>query len=404
MTMKWASAICSKDDSDRSSLEDAVTSCLTEIKEQMEDRPVDFLLGFVSSHFRDSYEVIPELVKELLAPGCFIGCSAGGLIGGGKEIEQERSVAFTAAYLPDVELTPFHLVDEKLPDLDESQEAWQTLMGVAPEKQPAFVMIPDPFSFSTDVLVKGLDFAYPEAVKIGGLASGALSSGQNGLFLNDRLYNEGLVGLTFSGNVVVDTVVAQGCKPVGRSFTITRCKRNILYELDGEPAIMALKEVIDSLGERDKELIKDSIFMGIVMDEMKSEPGTGDFLVRNILGIEPISGALVVGEILDNQKTVQFHVRDAASSALDLRLLLKEYRDQTLAAGTLAPRGALLFSCLGRGVHLYQQPNHDSECFKTYLGPVPLGGFFCNGEIGPVGSSTFLHGYTSSFGIFRERF
>lgn len=123
MTMKWASAICSKDDSDRSSLEDAVTSCLTEIKEQMEDRPVDFLLGFVSSHFRDSYEVIPELVKELLAPGCFIGCSAGGLIGGGKEIEQERSVAFTAAYLPDVELTPFHLVDEKLPDLDESQEA-----------------------------------------------------------------------------------------------------------------------------------------------------------------------------------------------------------------------------------------------------------------------------------------
>lgn len=156
-------------------------------------------------------------------------------------------------------------------------------MGVAPEKQPAFVMIPDPFSFSTDVLVKGLDFAYPEAVKIGGLASGALSSGQNGLFLNDRLYNEGLVGLTFSGNVVVDTVVAQGCKPVGRSFTITRCKRNILYELDGEPAIMALKEVIDSLGERDKELIKDSIFMGIVMDEMKSEPGTGDFLVRNIL-------------------------------------------------------------------------------------------------------------------------
>lgn len=403
--MQWASTIYGTDRNGEGKVDlvEALETCSREIKAQLGEKPVHLAFGFISSHFRDQYHRVPELIKEFLAPQTFIGCSAGGLIGGGREIEQERSVTLTCAHLPGVEVEGFHLIDEKLPDLDAPQESWQKLVGVNPDKKPAFVMIPDPFSFATDVLVQGLDFAFPGSAKIGGLASGAFSSGENGLFLNDKVYNDGLVGLSLNGNVVVDTVVAQGCKPVGKTYTITKCKKNILFELDGQPAIMALKEVIDSLSDKDKELIKDSVFMGIVMDEMKDEYNQGDFLVRNILGIEPSSGALVVGEILDNQKTIQFHVRDAATSADDLRFLLKKYTDKTREEERAFPSGALLFSCLGRGVHLYKQENHDSECFKSYLGPLPLGGFFCNGEIGPVGGSTFLHGYTSSFGIFRQK-
>src|SRR5262249_29734662 len=129
---------------------------------------------------------------------------------------------------------------------------------------------------------------------------------------------------------------------------------------------------------------------------------TGDFLIRNILGIEPRSGALVIGEIPQVERTVQFHLRDAATSADDLRLTLKRYCEEH-NEGDGQAAGALLFSCLGRGRHLYGRANHDSECFRQYLGEVPLGGFFCSGEIGPVGGTTFLHGYTSSFGIFREK-
>lgn len=403
--MQWASTIYGKDrrEDGKVDLEEALVTCCEELKSALGNAPVHLALGFVSRHFRKDYDKVPGILKKHLKPDTFMGCSAGGLIGGGKEIEQEESVALTCAYMPGVDVESFHIVDENLPDLDSPQEAWQKLVGVAPDKQPDFIMIPDPFSFNTDVLVQGLDFAYPDAAKIGGLASGAFSSGENGLFLNENVYHDGLVGLSLSGNVIVDTVVAQGCKPVGRTFTITKCKKNILFELDGQPAIMALKEVIDSLSENDKELIKDSVFMGIAMNEMKEEYGAGDFLVRNILGIEPSSGALVVGEILENSKTVQFQVRDAATSADDLRFMLKNYRDQALDEAASSPSGALLFSCLGRGIHLYKQENHDSECLKTYLGPVPVGGFFCNGEIGPVGKSTFLHGYTSSFGIFREK-
>jgi small ligand-binding sensory domain FIST len=137
------------------------------------------------------------------------------------------------------------------------------------------------------------------------------------------------------------------------------------------------------------------------MDEFKSEFKSGDFLIRNIIGIEPKSGALVVGEILRNERTVQFHVRDAASSSEDLRMLLKGYVEHNAESGK--GEGALLFSCLGRGTYLYGQANHDTDGFKAYIGDIPLSGFFCNGEIGPVGGKTFVHGYTSSFGIFKEK-
>ena len=264
------------------------------------------------------------------------------------------------------------------------------------------MVIPDPFTFNTDAFIRGLDFAYPDSVKIGGLASGAQRAFQNALFLNEKVFNRGLVGLVLNGDLIVDTVVAQGCKPIGKTFTVTKSNKNILFELDEKPAIMALKEVLDGLKETDRKLIKESVFLGIAMNELKDDFKHGDFLVRNIIGIEPRSGAIVVGELLTNQKTVQFHVRDAASSADDLRALLKQYRDNSLEGGKHQASGALLFSCLGRGEHLYKRANHDSDCFRSYLGPVPIGGFFCNGEIGPLSNQTFLHGYTSSFGIFRE--
>ena len=125
----------------------------------------------------------------------------------------------------------------------------------------------------------------------------------------------------------------------------------------------------------------------------------GDFLIRNLLGIDGKSGAVAVGAALRTGIVVQFHLRDAETSAQDLEAVLARHHEGP------APRaaGSLLFACLGRGEQLYGEPDHDTAAFQRHLGPVPLGGFFCNGEIGPVHGSTFLHGYTSSFGLFRSR-
>ena len=98
---------------------------------------------------------------------------------------------------------------------------------------------------------------------------------------------------------------------------------------------------------------------------------------------------------------VRFHLRDAKTSAEDLHAMLTGYENTLSRKQDLS--GALLFSCLGRGEYLYGEPNFDSNVFQQHLGDLPVGGFFCNGEIGPVGGETFLHGYTSSFGLFRPR-
>jgi small ligand-binding sensory domain FIST len=305
--------------------------------------------------------------------------------------------------MPDTAIRPFHLQDEDLPDLDAGPHEWENLLGCKADEEPAFVLLPDQFSFKVDSLVQGLDYAFPKSIKIGGLASGSNQPGMNALICQDQIYRSGCVGLSVSGNVVVETLVAQGCRPVGEPMRITKCKDNFLIELDGTRAIFRLKETLDGLSQRDQDLARNSLFIGVVMNEFKDDIKPGDFLVRGILGIEQTTGSLVVGELLKPGRTVQFHLRDALTSSDDLRQLLHDYKCDHGSEPENQASGALLFSCLGRGRNLYGEPNHDSNCFRQFLGDVPLGGFFCNGEIGPVGGTTFLHGYTSSFGIFKEK-
>jgi small ligand-binding sensory domain FIST len=179
---------------------------------------------------------------------------------------------------------------------------------------------------------------------------------------------------------------------------VTRADQNVLYALDGQPALVVLQELLAAADARDRRLFANSLFLGVVMKEQQ-EYRQGDFLIRNLLGIDGKSGAIAVGAALHTGMVVQFHLRDAATSAQDLEAVLARHHE-----GRPRPAaGSLLFSCLGRGVQLYGEPDHDSAAFQRHLGPVPLGGFFCNGEIGPVHGSTFLHGYTSSFGLFRSR-
>jgi len=160
-----------------------------------------------------------------------------------------------------------------------------------------------------------------------------------------------------------------------------------------------LRALYDASSPRDQALMQSSLFLGIEMRPELQEYRRGDFLIRNLVGADPDDGALAVAAPLADGLVVQFHLRDAQTSAVDLEDRLARYRSDPRPGG--APRGALLFSCLGRGAGLYGLPDHDSEALRRHLGPLPLGGLFCNGEIGPVGERSFLHGYTSAFAIFR---
>src|ERR671916_3261478 len=393
--MKWATIISRK-----TSFDSAVLECAEGVARRLGPGPASLALAFVTPHFANFYPRLYELLGRSLEPGTFLGCSGGGVIGGGEEVERAPAVTLVAARLPDVRIEPFHL-GGPLPDLDGPRDAWERLIGARAQDEPQFVMLSDPFSGRPEALLAGLDYAFPDSPKIGGLASGATSPGLNALFLDDDLFTEGTVGVALSGDVAIDTVVAQGCRPVGELMRVTGCRGNLLYELDGRPAFDVLRELFATLDGRDRQLASTALFVGVLMDEFSKEPQVGDFLIRNLIGVDPSRGVIAIGESLQEGMRLRFHVRDAETSAEDLHTMLKSY-EKSLPR-TEGPSGALLFSCLGRGEGLYGQPNFDTSVFREHLGDVPVGGFFCNGEIGPVGGATFLHGYTSSFGLFRPR-
>ena len=211
-----------------------------------------------------------------------------------------------------------------------------------------------------------------------------------------------MVGLALRGNLEVETIVAQGCRPIGAPMFVTRHEHQVIFELDGRPAVEVLQELFDELAPSERAKARHSLFMGVVMDPLQGAHdhvhGLGDFLIRNLVGVDPHSGAIGVAARLHRNAVVQFHLRDADTSTAELRALLAEH-----AAAHPAPSAALMFSCLGRGQGLYGEADHDSALIRSTLGAdLPLAGFFCNGEIGPVGGRTYMHGYTSAIMLLRS--
>lgn len=405
--MKWANAL-----STRASLEAALNEAIEQAEQQLDGSSASLALIFISSAFASEYSrVMPLLQEKLHSQPAIVGCSGGGIVGmsaegKSQELEGKPAISLTLAYLPEVEVKTFHISAPELPDLDSPPKSWVELVGVPPANQPQFVVLADPFTSKINDLLQGLDFAYSGSVKLGGLASGGMTRNTVGLFCDDRMYREGTVGVALSGNITIETIVAQGCRPIGEPLRVVSGERNIVTELQSavnegtsSPPLAVLRELIESLNEADRELAQNSLFVGVVCDEFKQALLPGDFLIRNLLGVDPRTGAIAIGDRVRTGQRIQFHLRDAKTSAEDLEMLLARYQQQSFAS---QPIGALMFSCLGRGEHLYGEANFDSGLFQKYLPSLPISGFFCNGEIGPVGGSTFLHGYTSVFGICRQ--
>lgn len=392
--MKWASAV-----SEEADLSVAMRQAAGEIRHQLGTEEPDLILLFVSPHHEPDYDEVPGEVRRHFPMSTVVGCSGGGVVGGGREVEHAPAVSLMAAVLPGVAITAFHIDADDSDALVNHAEVWHEVMDVDPDQPVHFIVLPDPFSCDARGILASLDKAYPAASKIGGLASGAQSPGENVLFVDDECLDEGAVGVALNGPLVMDTIVAQGCRPVGSPMFVTRAYRNRILELDGERPTELLADLYEELSPSDKALFRNSLFVGVVMREGLDEYGPGDFLIRNIVGVDAETGVLSIGELVRDGEVIQFHLRDADTSAEDLAALLRDYKQR----GAAEPVAALLFSCLGRGEVLYGEPNHDSRMIAEHLGPLPIGGFFCSGEIGPINRKTFLHGYTSSIALFRRR-
>ena len=369
---------------------EAAGEAAREARYALDGASVDLAFLFLSAeHFAGAEEALAAVEREL-DPTHLLGCVAGGVVARDRELETGPGAAVWAASLPEAEIETFHSV------------AFGTDEGVAVSGFPMLegadlvTFLVDPFTFPTAGFLAKLNEEEDGVPLVGGLATGSGDPDAQALFLDGEVLTEGAVGAVLRG-VPVRTVVSQGCAPIGRDAVITSAEGNVVFELAGEPALERLKADLATLTDEQQLLAaQGGVLAGLVVDENRSEYLRGDYLMRGLIGVDEETGALAVGEPVRVGQTLRFHVRDARSADDDLRANLDALDGERAA-------GALLFTCNGRGTNMFADRDHDARAVGEALGAEnAVAGFFCGGEIGPVGGKPFLHGFTATLAVFLQ--
>ena len=375
---------------------EALAEVLTAVADEVPE--TDLAVLYASPAYERGFPELIEQVQQRLGPRVLIGCSGQGVIGPSREVEGEPALALLALSLPDAVLEARHLSQAELQECD-SAAATRELLKVPLDDVNTWLLLVDPFTLSPERLLEVLSVSYPGVPLMGGMASGDREARRTQLFLDGQVYEDGAVALAIGGPLTIRSIVSQGCNPIGRPWTITGAEGQYIQTIGGRPALEVLLETIAELPPGEQERAQQNLLIGLAMDEYREEFGRGDFVIRNLLGANRENGAIAVAAAPREGQTLQFQVRDAAAADEDLRLLLEEARAASPGTDSIA---ALLWSCNGRGQGLFGTPDHDAKAIAEILGPIPLAGFFCNGEIGPVGSINYLHGFTASIALFSK--
>jgi len=382
--------------SHRADLSEAIADAVSQVRGVLGDRSPDLTFLFITHHYEDEFSSVPKLVQAALPSRNLLGCTGEAVIAQQREHESEPTLCLWSAILPNAEIIPWQVTFRKTPD----GVVCDGLPGDADSSSlpaQAIFALGDPFSTLPKALIECFDGELPGVPIIGGMASGG-GPGQNLLFFQDRCVEQGAIGAVLRGGPPVRTIVSQGCKPIGTPWIVTKSDKNVVLALGGIPSLKRLEELFQSLSARDQELAELGLFLGIAMNEYQDHFDRGDFLITNVLGADQRTGAVAINNAVRTGQTVQFHLRDAAAADEDFVQLLE--RDKSNQ--TTSPAAALLFSCNGRGTRMFPEPHHDAATVQRLIGPIPLAGFFAQGELGPVGGHNYVHGFTASLALFDE--
>ncbi|HKE99920.1 MAG TPA: FIST N-terminal domain-containing protein [Actinomycetes bacterium] len=357
------------------------------------DGPPDLVVCFYSMDHVDATARLGSWLVERAGTPNVIGCTAQGVIGDGRELEDGPGLALWAGRMTGVDVRTFGLGVVQLDDERLAVAGWP---GVGDGGRRSALLLGDPFTFPADEFVRRLDEQHPDMTVAGAMVSGAFQPGRHRLLHGEEVLDAGAVGVVLSGDVEVRAVVSQGCRPIGQPYAVTRGEGSVVAELGGRPAMERLRELLDTLDSREQALLRlGGLQVGQVIDEHKDHFDRGDFLIRGLEGVNPDSGAIVLADAVELGQTLQFHLRDASAAGEELDELLAPVRAWN-------PRSVLLFSCNGRGRNFFDVPDHDAGKVRSATGAVPMAGFFAQGELGPVGGHTFLHTFTASLAVFCE--
>lgn len=352
----------------------AVGEVTGEVLERLGESPTVVCL-FVEAHHTGAIDDIVHAVYELLRPSVLVGSTACGVIGQDREIEDVGAISLWAASgiaAEGIRIEP----GEVMP-----AGGWEAVSG------NALVMLADPFSVDAASMLDACTESRPGLPIHGGLASAASSPGGNRLILGSRISVDGAVGVALGGSDA-SSLVSQGCRPIGDPFVVTGVDGNVVTELGSRPPMERLRGLIDAASDDDRSRLANGLTVGVVIDEGRVEHRTGDFLIRSLLGADQESGAIAIGATVPVGTTLQFHVRDAEAATIDL---LDHLRERSTPA-----EAALVFTCNGRGRHLFGPVDHDADAIHHSTASRATAGMFCAGEFGPIGRNNHLHGFTAS--------
>ena len=381
----------------------ALREATAELEAGLDGATPDLLMAFATHHHGPALEELGPALARATGARVVAGCTAESVIAGSREVEGSPGLALWAATLPGTEVRPFEITAHAGSD---GEPVFSRLPSVGDAERACLVLTADPFTFPVDAFLTRLNDELPGVPAIGGMASGAMGPGQTFFFSAEGVRDGGCHGLVLEGELELHPVVSQGCRPVGKPWVITECERNAIKKLGGKPAVEVLMETLNELWKVEPALRERQSmpFIGLAIDATRTRFHRGDFLVRGIMALNQRDRSVVVADFVRRGQTVQLLVRDAASAGEDLQALVSAHGLSTPSAAAGAACGALLFSCNGRGQRMFGKPDHDASCVRTTLGAdVPLAGFFAAGEIGPVGGRNFLHGFTASLALFRQR-
>lgn len=379
----------------------------------------DLALLFLTAPHATRASEMASLVQHVTGSRHVVTCSAHGVIGDSIEIEGAPGVSVMLGSLPGVKLAPFRVEDlPRVPDKpgpDWHREMLAPAMHVESDHAGTLLFC-DPYSVPLVRTLPAMSLASKSYPVMGGFASSAKNPGENAVGLGDDIRRSGGIGISLSGDLHLEGVVSQGCKPIGPTMVVTKARDNVIQQLGGKRAVDMLKEVVRDLPVGQRVGLAKGMLLGKVINEYRDRFGQGDFLIRGVHSIDAATGAIVANDFFRVGQTVQIHIRDAETADADLAMLLDAQKLRP------RPEAGLVFTCTSRGRKFFGEPHHDaSAIYKAFSPaesgvqqaksgrhidvaqrPFPLAGFFADGEFGPVAEQSYLHTMTTSLALFRS--
>jgi small ligand-binding sensory domain FIST len=370
-----------------------------DLRRELRAPHVSLGLVFMTPRFFSQAKQILEILRVHARVPLLAGCSSTSLVAGNEELEENPGIVLALYSLPGAKLDGVYFTQTQVEEA-EGQTYWQDLTDIPAQQTNGWLTFIDPFHLDSESWLRTWNESYAGLPVYGGLSSGVFADQVTQVYLNGDVHEDGGVAISVGGDVRLAGVISQGCTPIGDTWTLTRVEQNLIHKIANRPAYEVLSETVNHMPPDEQKKVRGNLFIGLVVNEYLDDFHRGDFLVRNLLGGDPQTGVLAVGAMPRAGQTMQFQRRDAEAASEDMSELLGRTHLQLDGATVY---GGCLCCCNGRGKHLFGASGHDAQLVQKQFGGIGLSGFFCNGEIGPVGQKNFLHGYTASLALFVKK-